>query len=99
MHQKNLPQLASPEALPQQSSPGLARAIAERRLLTVMFCDLVDSTALSTSRDPEDLREVIATYHARVAEVASQHSNFVAKYMGVVSLRRFMQCPDRGYLV
>jgi class 3 adenylate cyclase len=47
-----------------------------------MFCDLVGSTALSTSLDPEDLREVIATYHARVAEVAGQHSGFVAKYMG-----------------
>ncbi len=82
MHQKNLPQPTSPEDLLRQPSSNLARASAERRLLTVMFCDLVDSTALSTSLDPEDLREVIARYHARVAEVASQHSGFVAKYMG-----------------
>jgi class 3 adenylate cyclase len=82
MHQKNFPQPTSPEDLLRRPSSGLARASAERRLLTVMFCDLVDSTALSTSLDPEDLREVIARYHARVAEVASQHSGFVAKYMG-----------------
>ena len=44
-----------------------ASADAERRQLTVMFCDLVGSTALSTRFDPEDLREVIGTYHATVA--------------------------------
>ena len=42
---------------------------AERRQLTVMFCDLVGSTALSTRLDPEDLREVIAEYHRAVAEI------------------------------
>ena len=41
---------------------------AERRQLTVMFCDLVGSTALSTRLDPEDLREVIGAYHRAVAE-------------------------------
>ncbi len=41
---------------------------AERRQLTVMFCDLVGSTALSARLDPEDLREVIAAYHRAVAE-------------------------------
>ncbi len=46
-------------------APPVARAVtaAERRQLTVMFCDLVGSTALSTRLDPEDLREVIAAYH------------------------------------
>ena len=47
-----------------------------------MFVDLVDSTALSSRLDLEDLREVISTYHARVAEVVSRFGGFVAKYMG-----------------
>jgi class 3 adenylate cyclase len=55
---------------------------AERRQLTVMFCDLVGSTALSSRLDPEDLREVIAAYHRAVAEVVAQFDGFVAKYMG-----------------
>ena len=60
----------------------LAQANAERRQLTVMFCDLVGSTELSTRLDPEDLREVIAAYHRAVAEVITGFDGFVAKYMG-----------------
>jgi class 3 adenylate cyclase/predicted ATPase len=55
---------------------------AERRQLTVMFCDLVGSTALSARLDPEDLREVIAAYHSAVANVVGNLDGFVAKYMG-----------------
>src|SRR5439155_3889520 len=55
---------------------------AERRQLTVMFCDLVGSTALSARLDPEDLREVIGAYHRCVAETVARFSGFVAKYMG-----------------
>ena len=55
---------------------------AERRQLTVMFCDLVGSTALSTSHDPEDLRELIADYHRAVGETVGRFDGFVAKYMG-----------------
>ena len=55
---------------------------AERRQLTVMFCDLVGSTALSSLLDPEDLREVIGAYHHTVAEIVSGFDGFVAKYMG-----------------
>jgi len=55
---------------------------AERRQLTVMFCDLMGSTALSARLDPEDLREVIAAYHRAVAEVVRGFDGFVAKYMG-----------------
>jgi class 3 adenylate cyclase len=55
---------------------------AERRQLTVMFCDLVGSTALSARLDPEDLREVIAAYHRAVAKVVAGFDGFVAKYMG-----------------
>jgi class 3 adenylate cyclase len=46
-------------------------ASAERRQLTVMFCDLVGSTALSARLDPEDLREVIGAYHGAVGEIVS----------------------------
>ncbi|HJU17550.1 MAG TPA: adenylate/guanylate cyclase domain-containing protein [Stellaceae bacterium] len=58
------------------------RSDAERRQLTVMFCDLVGSTALSARLDPEDLREVIAAYHRAVAEAVRSLDGFVAKYMG-----------------
>jgi class 3 adenylate cyclase/tetratricopeptide (TPR) repeat protein len=55
---------------------------AERRQLTVMFCDLVGSTALSARLDPEDLRAVIGAYHRCVAGVIERAGGFVAKYMG-----------------
>ncbi len=55
---------------------------AERRQLTVMFCDLVGSTALSARLDPEELREVIGAYHRSVAEAVRRFDGFVAKYMG-----------------
>ena len=55
---------------------------AERRQLTVMFCDLVGSTALSARLDPEDLREVIAAYHRTVAEIIARSDGFVSRYMG-----------------
>ncbi len=55
---------------------------AERRQLTVMFCDLVGSTALSAKLDPEDLRSVIGAYHKCVAERVARFEGFVAKYMG-----------------
>ena len=59
-----------------------ASADAERRQLTVMFCDLVGSTALSTRHDPEDLRELIGDYHRAVADTVGRLDGFVAKYMG-----------------
>ena len=59
-----------------------APAAAERRQLTVMFCDLLGSTALSARLDPEDLREVIAAYHRAVTEIVAGFDGFVAKYMG-----------------
>jgi len=59
-----------------------AQAEAERRQLTVMFCDLVGSTALSARLDPEDLREIIAAYHRAVAEVIAKSDGFVSRYMG-----------------
>src|SRR5271157_3634887 len=55
---------------------------AERRQVTVMFSDLVGSTALSARIDPEDLREVISAYQKCVAETVHRFGGFVAKYMG-----------------
>src|SRR5258708_3373302 len=63
-------------------APLTPAASPSRRQLTVMFVDLVDSTALSTRLDLEDLREVMGTYHARVAEVVGRFGGFVAKYRG-----------------
>jgi SAM domain (Sterile alpha motif)/Adenylate and Guanylate cyclase catalytic domain len=57
-------------------------AAAERRQVTVMFSDLVGSTALSTRMDPEDLREIISAYQKCVAETVQRFGGFVAKYMG-----------------
>lgn len=55
---------------------------AERRQITVMFSDLVGSTALSARMDPEDLRDVISAYQSCVAETVRRFGGFVAKYMG-----------------
>jgi class 3 adenylate cyclase/predicted ATPase len=75
---------ATPPAATVMEAPRDApvQADAERRQLTVMFCDLVGSTELSSRLDPEDLREVIAVYHRAVAEVVTGFDGFVAKYMG-----------------
>jgi class 3 adenylate cyclase len=59
-----------------------ATAEAERRQLTIMFCDLVGSTPLSTRFDPEDLREIVGAYHRCVADTVGLFGGFVAKYMG-----------------
>jgi class 3 adenylate cyclase len=59
-----------------------AQDTAERRQVTVMFSDLVGSTALSARMDPEDLREVIAAYQKCVAETVQRFGGLVAKYMG-----------------
>jgi class 3 adenylate cyclase len=58
------------------------RTDAERRQLTVMFCDLVGSTPLSARLDPEDLRGIIGAYHRCVTEIVEGFGGFVARYMG-----------------
>jgi class 3 adenylate cyclase len=58
------------------------RSDAERRQLTVMFCDLVGSTPLSARLDPEDLRGIIGAYHRCVTEIVEGFGGFVARYMG-----------------
>ncbi len=77
--------LGAPEKLPPTSGSVPARPgidTAERRQVTVMFSDLVGSTALSARMDPEDLREVISAYQKCVAETVRRFGGFVAKYMG-----------------
>ena len=71
---------ATPE--PAASIEPKAQDTAERRQVTVMFSDLVGSTALSARMDPEDLREVISAYQKCVAETVQRFGGFVAKYMG-----------------
>jgi class 3 adenylate cyclase len=63
-------------------SDASAPADAERRQLTVMFCDLVGSAALSARLDPEDLRPVNGAYHRCATEVIERAGGYVAKYMG-----------------
>ena len=67
---------------PPHAGEGRVGAEAERRQLTVMFCDLVGSTALSARFDPEDLREIVGVYHRCVADTVARFDGFVAKYMG-----------------
>jgi class 3 adenylate cyclase/predicted ATPase len=67
-----------PKAAPEPKR----RDDAERRQLTVMFTDLVGSTALSTRLDPEDLQEIIGAYHRCCAKVITQSGGFVARYLG-----------------
>ena len=73
---------AEPLAARSVSTGATARADAERRQLTEMFCDLVGSTALSAQLDPEDLRGIIGAYHRCVAEIVEGFGGFVARYMG-----------------
>jgi class 3 adenylate cyclase len=58
------------------------RSEAERRQLTVLFCDLVDSTPLAIQLDPEELREVIRAYHAICVEVIERFDGHIAQYLG-----------------
>ena len=64
------------------AQPAAPDAAAQRRQLTVMFCDLVGSTALSARLDPEDMRGVIAAYHKSIEDIVKQHDGTIARYMG-----------------
>jgi class 3 adenylate cyclase len=87
-----LPLKAVPAEAPVPISPsplsnlsgqsGTSETTAERRPLSVMFCDLIGSTALSSRLDAEDLREVIRSYQACVASTIQQFNGFIARYVG-----------------
>src|SRR5262245_27548934 len=67
---------------PAAAESQLARAVeAERRQLTVLFCDLVGSTALSTRLDPEDMGRVIRAYQSTCTDVVGRWDGHIAKYM------------------
>jgi class 3 adenylate cyclase len=74
------PPISTPLSAPSVSTA--TETSAERRQVTVMFSDLVGSTALSARMDPEDLREVISGYQKCVAETVGRFGGFLAKYMG-----------------
>ncbi len=77
------PQIPTPEPRTSQSPiPSPPLPAGERRQLTVMFCDLVGSTALSAQLDPEELREIIRTYQNVCAEVIARFEGYVAQYLG-----------------
>jgi class 3 adenylate cyclase/tetratricopeptide (TPR) repeat protein len=71
------PQSTQVESLPEPPTPD-----AERRQLTVMFCDLADSTRLSGQLDPEDLRDVIRAYQSTSAEVIKRYDGYIAQHLG-----------------
>jgi class 3 adenylate cyclase/predicted ATPase len=77
--EKGAPKLAPVTEQPTTPRPHDA---AERRQVTVMFCDLVGSTALSARLDPEDIRAIVGAYHRSCAEQITRAGGFVAKYMG-----------------
>jgi class 3 adenylate cyclase/predicted ATPase len=78
---REAPAAVEPAATPAPDGPADI-AGAERRQLTIMFCDLVDSTALSARLDPEDLEAVVTAYDETASEVIRRHGGFVAEYMG-----------------
>jgi class 3 adenylate cyclase len=80
-----VPLPATPEAAVPQTVPPLTAASppeAERRQLTVLFCDLVDSTPLAGQLDPEDLREVVRAYQEVCAKVIARFEGHIAQYLG-----------------
>jgi predicted ATPase/class 3 adenylate cyclase len=74
--------LAGASRAADQAPVAPPRPSAERRQLTVLFCDLAGSTELSSRVDPEDLRDIIGAYHRRVAATVARLDGYVAKYMG-----------------
>ncbi len=74
--------LERPVLAPDRSAERTAGAKAERRQLTVLFCDMVGSTAMSSRLDPEDYREIIRAYQDACAGVISRYDGYVAKFMG-----------------
>jgi class 3 adenylate cyclase len=73
-----------PLAAPSADAAPRADAVrpAERRQLTVMFCDLVGSTELSGRHDPEDYRELLRYYHDAMTAVIQRYGGYVANYLG-----------------
>jgi hypothetical protein len=73
---------ARPPARADRTPAGPASAAAERRQLTIMFCDMVGSSALSTRLDPEEQGDVIATFHSCCANEIKALDGMVAQFLG-----------------
>jgi DNA-binding NtrC family response regulator/class 3 adenylate cyclase/predicted ATPase len=71
-----------PTGLEREASPVTSTPAAERRQLTVMFCDLENSTARASRMDPEEWEGVLATYYATCAEVCTRYGGYIAQYLG-----------------
>ena len=84
------------DASDKNSSSYQPRSEPERRQLTVMFCDLVESTSLADRHDPEDLRELILAYQNQATEVVKRYEGFVARYVGDGLLVYFGYPEARG---
>jgi hypothetical protein len=74
--------VAAPSDIPTTQSDAASSREAERRQLTVLFCDLVGSTELSAKLDPEDMREVLRAYQEACSKVIDRYDGYVAKFMG-----------------
>ena len=77
-----LPADVSPDEVVAASEPARSAPEAERRRVTVMFCDLVDSTKLSRQLDPEDYRAVVRSYQTAAAELIQSYDGHIAQYLG-----------------
>ncbi len=75
-------EVADSEPAPAAAAPAAGGGDAERRQITVMFCDLVGSTALSERLDPEDLRAVMQAYQRSCGEIIARYDGYVAQYLG-----------------
>jgi hypothetical protein len=82
LHEGAMPARAPDPLSEAPLPPATLPSAAERRQLTVMFCDLVGSTALSARLDPEDMREIIAAYHRCCAEQITKAGGFCRKVYG-----------------
>jgi class 3 adenylate cyclase len=76
------PCLVAAMGKPDRKASVEAEPVTDRRQLTVLFCDLVGSTELAAKLDPEDLREVIRSYHHCVADVLARFEGYAAQFLG-----------------
>jgi len=67
---------------PPATAPPPHRTDAERRQVTVMFCDLVGSTALSARIDPEEMHDLVEHYYGAIADTMARFDGFIARYLG-----------------
>jgi SAM domain (Sterile alpha motif) len=79
----------------ETATESVPRDEGERRHLTVMFCDLVGSTALSARLDPEEMWPVMASYHACIGEVIGRYEGMIARYRRARTCRCRGESPDK----